>query len=63
MALGKPLPKTAESYAAAPRQFGRAASKIAANPFNSFHTSIFFKVLVLGGGFLTYLEEIVWNRF
>jgi hypothetical protein len=62
VALGKPLPKTAESCAAAPRQFGGAASKIAANPFSSFHTSVFFKVL-MPGGFLTYLEEIVRNRF
>jgi hypothetical protein len=62
MALGKPLPKTVESCAAVPPQFGRAASKIATNPFSSFHTSVFFKVLMLEG-VLTYLEEIVWNRF
>jgi hypothetical protein len=62
LALGKPLPKTAESCAAMPCQFGGAASKIAANPFSSFHTSVFFKIL-MPEGVLTYLEEIVQNRF
>jgi len=53
--VGKPLPKTVESCAAMLCWFGRATSKMAANPFSSFHTSVFFKVLV-SVGVLTYLE-------
>jgi len=52
--VGKPLPKMVESCAAMPHWFGRAMSKMAANPFSSFHTSVFFEVL-MSGGVLTYL--------
>jgi len=44
VALGKPLPKTAESCAAAPRQFGGATAKMVANPYSTFHKPDFCKI-------------------
>jgi len=44
LALGKPLPKTAESCAAVPRQFGGATAKMVANPYSTFHKPDFCKI-------------------
>jgi len=46
LALGKPLPKTAEGCAAAPRQFGGATAKMVANPYSTFHKPDFFEILM-----------------
>jgi hypothetical protein len=46
VALGKPLPKTAEGCAATPRQFGGVTAKMVANPYSTFHKLDFFEILM-----------------
>jgi hypothetical protein len=59
--VGNPLPKTGKGCAAASSQFGGATEKTAANPYSTFHKSVFFKISMQSYVFM-YLEEIFRSR-